>query len=87
MKMDVTLTEELADFIQKKVSTGRYSSSSEVVREALRLLEIHDQENAERLRWLQKAWQDGMESGDHGELDVEDVKREGRQRLAMARGA
>jgi putative addiction module CopG family antidote len=37
--MNVSLTEELANFIKAKVSGGRYASSSEVVREALRLME------------------------------------------------
>lgn len=40
--MNVSLTPELEDFVQNKVSTGRYTSASEVVREALRLLEEHE---------------------------------------------
>ena len=39
MNMNVSLPEELANFVKDKVSTGRYGSSSEVVREALRLME------------------------------------------------
>ena len=87
MNMNVSLPEELAEFVKAKVSTGRYSSSSEVVREALRLLEQQDIKNAEKLRWLQMAWQDGIDSGDAGELDIEALKREGQQRLASARRA
>ena len=86
MNMNVSLPEELAEFVKAKVSSGRYTSSSEVVREALRLLEQQDIRNAEKLRWLQKAWQEGIDSGDAGELDVESLKREARQQLA-ARGA
>ena len=37
--MNVSLPEELANFVKDKVSTGRYGSASEVVREALRLME------------------------------------------------
>ena len=40
--MSVSLTQELARFVNAKVETGRYCSASEVVREALRLLEEHD---------------------------------------------
>ncbi len=87
MNMNVSLPEELAEFVKAKVSTGRYSSSSEVVREALRLLEQQDIRNADKLRWLQKAWHDGVDSGDAGELDIEALKREGQQRLASARRA
>jgi len=41
--MNVSLTPELEEFVTRKVGTGRYNSASEVVREALRLLEEHDQ--------------------------------------------
>jgi antitoxin ParD1/3/4 len=37
--MNVSLTPELAAFVQGRVATGRYRSASEVVRAALRLLE------------------------------------------------
>ena len=37
--MNVSLTPELEKFVADKVATGRYSSASEVVRAALRVLE------------------------------------------------
>ena len=40
--MNVSLTPELEQFVSAKVQSGRYNSASEVVREALRLLEEHD---------------------------------------------
>jgi antitoxin ParD1/3/4 len=40
--MNVSLTPELDRFVARKVESGRYTSASEVVREALRLLEEHD---------------------------------------------
>jgi antitoxin ParD1/3/4 len=40
--MNVSLTPELDKFVAAKVESGRYTSASEVVREALRLLEEHD---------------------------------------------
>jgi antitoxin ParD1/3/4 len=40
--MNVSLTPELERYVQKKVESGRYTSASEVVREALRSLQ--DQE-------------------------------------------
>jgi antitoxin ParD1/3/4 len=50
--MNVSLTPELEKLIQKKVDSGRYTSASEVVREALRLLEQKDRQDAERQRAL-----------------------------------
>ena len=37
--LNVSLTPELADYIAAQVATGRYHSASEVVRDALRLLQ------------------------------------------------
>ena len=41
--MNVSLTPDLEDFVTGKVQSGRYRSASEVVREALRLLEDREQ--------------------------------------------
>lgn len=82
MNMNVSLTDELANFIKAKVSGGRYTSSSEVVREALRLMEKVEQQEAEKLGYLRKSWQAGLDSGDAGELDFSSLKQEARARLA-----
>ena len=47
--MNVSLTPELDSYVQEKVKSGRYSSASEVVREALRLLEDHEKARATQL--------------------------------------
>jgi antitoxin ParD1/3/4 len=85
MNMNVSLTDELANFVKAKVSAGRYSSSSEVVREALRLMEKHDMQDAEKLRLLRKAWQEGIDSGDSGEVDFKALKKEARARRAASK--
>lgn len=82
MNMNVSLTDDLARFVKAKVSGGRYASSSEVIREALRLLEKAEQKEAEKLDHLRKAWQDGIDSGEVGELDFTALKQEARARLA-----
>ena len=48
--MNVSLTPELERYVQDKVHSGRYNSASEVVREALRLMEVHEQIRSEQLR-------------------------------------
>jgi len=47
--MNVSLTPELERFVNGKVQSGRYNSASEVVREALRLLEQHEQARTAQL--------------------------------------
>ena len=82
--MNVSLTPELERFIRQKVDSGFYTSSSEVVREALRLLEEQDRLKAWKLDELRKAIQEGIDSLERGEgvsFDAEDVIRRGRARL------
>ena len=81
MIVNVSLTDELGAFVNEKVSSGRYTSASEVVQEALRLMEHHEQNEATKLQWLREAYQAGLASGDAGELDFAEVKAEGRSRL------
>jgi len=47
--VNVSLTPELEKLVSAKVESGRYTSASEVVREALRLLEEHDATRAAQL--------------------------------------
>ena len=42
-QMNVSITEELAAYVQARVKSGRYNNASEVVREALRRMEQEDQ--------------------------------------------
>jgi antitoxin ParD1/3/4 len=61
-----------------KVLPGRYTSSSEVVREALRFMEKVEQQEAEKLNFLRNAWKEGIDSGDDGEVDFTTLKKEAR---------
>lgn len=78
MNISVSLTPELVGLIRAKVESGRYTSTSEVVREALRLLERADQQEAERAKALRRAWKEGIESGDAGELDFAELRKAAR---------
>jgi antitoxin ParD1/3/4 len=65
--MNVNLTPELEQLVQSKVKTGRYNSASEVVREALRLLEEHDQIRQLRFQEMRRRIQEGWDSLRRGE--------------------
>jgi antitoxin ParD1/3/4 len=66
--MNVSLTPELEQLIHKKVESGLYLSASEVVREALRLLEERDRVTAMKHEELRKEIQIGIDQADRGEL-------------------
>ncbi len=60
--MNVSLTPELEQLVHLKVQTGRYTSASEVVREALRLMEERDQLQALHKDEIRKKIAAGMAS-------------------------
>jgi antitoxin ParD1/3/4 len=66
--MNVSLTLELEKFVSTKVGSGRYNSASEVVREALRLLEEHDVARAARLSEFSEEIGRRLASLDRGEV-------------------
>jgi antitoxin ParD1/3/4 len=86
MAVNVNLTPELEALVRDKIASGRYQSESEVVCDALRLMEARDQEYQSKLEWLRREVQAGIDSGTlPGDLDVEDIKRRGRERLEQLR--
>ncbi len=78
--MNVSLTPELEELIKDKVRSGRYASSSEVVREALRLLEFRDRSDAEKLEALRADIKNGLESGESKPLDFDELRAEAHRR-------
>ena len=65
--MNVSLTTELEKFVSAKVESGRYNSASEVVREALRLLEEHDQARSYKLAGFNQELGGRLDSLDRGQ--------------------
>ena len=89
--MNISLTPELEQLVADKVKSGMYQTSSEVIREGLRLLKDRD----ERLEALRRDIRAGLEAVDRGEFTDYDqsnirklrdrVKARGRKRLAEER--
>ena len=65
--MNVSLTPELEQLVTQKVESGRYTSASEVIREALRLLEEHDQLKQQRLAQVREKIDRGWQQLDAGQ--------------------
>jgi len=85
MGMNVNLTPELETLVRRKVASGMYTSASEVVREALRLMEEQDQMRAVRLDQLRRDVRKGLESSPAEPWDPEAIKLQGRVRRAAAK--
>lgn len=66
--MNVSLTPELEELIHERVRSGRYTSASEVVREALRLLEDRDELRRLRLSELRTKVEAGLDALDRGQV-------------------
>ena len=82
MGMNVNLTPQLEELVRAKVASGLYTSASEVVREALRLMDEQDRLRAARLEQLREDVRHGLDSGPSKAWNAEEVKSEGRARRA-----
>jgi len=89
--MNVSLTPELEQVVNEKISSGLYQTADDVVREGLRLLIERDQ-RAESLRREIRAGFDSVARGERADYDAttihklaDRVKSRGRKRLAVER--
>jgi antitoxin ParD1/3/4 len=77
--MNVNLSTQLDEMVRQKVASGLYTSASEVVREALRLMEQQDYIRAAKLDQLRFDIREGINSGESTSWDPEEIKQEGRK--------
>ena len=82
MGMNVNLTPQLEELVRAKVASDLYTSASEVVREALRLMDEQDRLRAAKLTQLRDDTRLAVNSGPSKAWNADDVKREGRARRA-----
>ena len=68
--MNVSLTPRLVDYVRQKVEAGLYSSSSEVIRDALRLMDERDRQREAALVALRG---DEPQAADNGVTDPLDL--------------
>jgi len=86
--VNVSLTQELEQIVNKKVSSGMYQTASEVVREGLRLLVERDR-RLESLRRDVRAGFEAIKRGKYTDYDATTIQKladrvnaRGRKRLA-----
>jgi len=95
-KLSVSLSSDLAEMVREAVAGGGYTSSSEVIREALRDWKVKQSVQAVELERLRTAWAQGVEdldSGRYTQIDTaddlkavtSDIEKRGLDQLATHR--
>ena len=82
MGMNVNLTPQLEELVRSKVNSGMYTSASEVVREALRLMDEQDRLRKAKLDELRRDVRKGIDSGPGEQWDATKLKAKARARSA-----
>lgn len=82
--MDIALTEDLESFIRERVASGKYPSTTDVIRAGLRLLAEHENLDERRLEVLRAEIRLGLEDEAAGRVapyDRAEIERLGRELL------
>jgi len=85
-RMTVVVPEPMAAKIRAAVASGDYASTSEVVRDAMRLWSDRREFRREELAALRNAWDAGKASGIAGPLDMTSIISEARAEQAAIGG-
>ena len=70
--MNVSVPDPMKDWVEAQISSGKYASSSDYVRDLIR----KDQERKEKIRILQAAITEGIESGIAEDFSIETIQKE-----------
>ena len=82
MGMNVNLTPQLEELVRAKVSSGLYSSASEVVREGLRLIDEQDRLRQVKFDELRREVRRSLDISTSEAWDATSVKVQARARRA-----
>lgn len=85
-RLSIALPAPMADAVRHAVETGEYASTSEVIRDALRLWESRRQLRERDLVVLRRRWDEGKASGRAGALDIKHLITDERAKLKRKRG-
>ena len=82
--MEISISPEFQQFIEGQLALGAYATPSEVVGDALRLLQLHDRERETLVSNLRQKIAVGLEQLDRGEaVGADEVFDELRRRNAQ----
>jgi len=74
--MNISLTPKLEGFVKAKVKSGDYNNASEVIREALRVMQEREADRKVQRDALRRLIRDGEESGQPVPWQPEAMKQE-----------
>lgn len=86
--MNISLTPEMDNWIAEKIKSGMYKSSSELVREGIRLLKLREEQRAGMLEDLRNELLIGIKQLDSGrsstfdQQSLDTIKQNARKMLA-----
>ena len=69
--MNISLPEQMRSWVQAQIEAGKYSSSSDYIRDLIR----QDQERKDKMQALQRAITEGIESGEPEDFDFKAFKQ------------
>jgi antitoxin ParD1/3/4 len=77
-RLSVALPAPMAEAVRRAVDAGEYASTSEVIRDALRLWESRRHLRERDLEIVRQRWDEGKASGRAGPLDIKRIISEER---------
>jgi antitoxin ParD1/3/4 len=84
-RLSIALPAPMADAVRRAVEAGEYASTSEVIRDALRLWESRKTLRERDIAVLRQRWDAGKASGRAGPLDIRRLIAEERIKLTGSR--
>jgi antitoxin ParD1/3/4 len=80
-RLSIALPTPMADAVRRAVDAGEYASTSEVIRDALRLWESRRQLRERDVEIVRQRWDEGKAGGRAGPLDIKRIIAEERAKL------
>ena len=80
-RLSIALPAPMASDVRRAVEDGEYASTSEVIRDALRLWGLRRELRQRDIEVLRRHWDEGIASGLAGPLDIERLIAEERAKL------
>jgi antitoxin ParD1/3/4 len=80
-KISVALTPEMLAMLKEAVESGEYTSTSEVIRDALRSWKARRAMQEREVEELRRLWDEGIKSGEGRFSSIDEIKAEARRRL------